>query len=370
VGTVTEVIGDRVWVFGHGMERPSEGSIEMPMATGVIHTIIPQLESSWKFGSASEVVGTFSVDESSGVFGQLGKAPPMPPVNISVSLLGRRSDYHYQIVQHRQETPFWTMISVLYSIIATNGPPELHTIEYKSTVTFENIGQIEIQNITSDQGLFFLLTDIIDPIDVMLNNPFERIRPTRIDVEVQIKEESRLATIVDARLDKLSYRPGETARVFLNLLKFRAGQMDRTIEFTVPADLPDGEYNMSLGGLYQGVAMDRQSKPNLYEPTSISELFQAIKYVSGFKSNRIYAGIEQNRPGLGIKRHVLADLPGSKLAQLQSANPGRVTKIAPLAQFDVPADFILTDAAKLKLKIARDKLVGQEQEEQKQENDY
>ena len=82
LGTCTEVSGERILGFGHQML--GRGSIELPMATGMVHTVIPSLYRSHKIGAAIKTVGTLWGDENSGIFGTCGKAPAMIGLHDSV----------------------------------------------------------------------------------------------------------------------------------------------------------------------------------------------------------------------------------------------------------------------------------------------
>ena len=55
IGTVTEVLGDRIYGFGHPFNN--EGAIALPMGAGTIKGIIPMLQTSIKLGAALAATG-------------------------------------------------------------------------------------------------------------------------------------------------------------------------------------------------------------------------------------------------------------------------------------------------------------------------
>src|SRR2546430_13363212 len=65
IGTVTEVLGDRVLAFGHPFF--SEGEVSLPMGSGYIHTVIANLMNSFKLGSATGMQGTLHTDQLVGI---------------------------------------------------------------------------------------------------------------------------------------------------------------------------------------------------------------------------------------------------------------------------------------------------------------
>ena len=54
-GTVTEVVGDKIYAFGHFLL--GYGRIDLPMATGKVHTVVSNMASSFKLTSVDETVG-------------------------------------------------------------------------------------------------------------------------------------------------------------------------------------------------------------------------------------------------------------------------------------------------------------------------
>lgn len=354
VGTVTELIGNHVWVFGHGMGSPSEMRIKMPLSAGVIHTVVATLASSFKLGSAGKPIGTFYVNEGSAVYGRLGKAPAMPAISVIVNSDNTRREYNYKILQDRFYTPLLTLLCTGNSILARSGLPELYTLEYKAVIHFETLGKLELSNTSSDGSILSSLLDVVDPIDIMLNNAFAREKTVKVDVEINVRPESTRVKMLRAHLDKISYRPGEKATINLKLQKYRGKKFDYELAFTVPDDVPDGVYKVRLGGLDTALVQDRKGYPHLYEPTNLQELFSLIKRVSRFQANRIYLAFDKKRPGLGIHKQTLLDLPSSKLAQLRDADTGLVSNITSVERIDYPCPFVLADTTTLRLTVSRE----------------
>src|SRR5438552_15002868 len=80
IGTCTEVLGDRIWGFGHAFNN--EGPVSLPMGSGQISAVIANLNSSFKLGSLTKLRGTLTGDQTVGVTGKVGDAPPMVPMEI------------------------------------------------------------------------------------------------------------------------------------------------------------------------------------------------------------------------------------------------------------------------------------------------
>ena len=62
VGTATEVVGDKVYGFGHSFL--GYGPVNLPMATGQVHAVVSSVARSIKLASVVKIVGAFTRDES------------------------------------------------------------------------------------------------------------------------------------------------------------------------------------------------------------------------------------------------------------------------------------------------------------------
>ncbi len=67
-GTVTEVIGNRVYAFGHPFFNL--GPIAFPMTRAYIHTLLPSMTSSMKIATTGDVIGTVHQDRATTIAGR------------------------------------------------------------------------------------------------------------------------------------------------------------------------------------------------------------------------------------------------------------------------------------------------------------
>jgi hypothetical protein len=80
-GTVTEVVGERVYAFGHPFLNL--GPIEFPMTRAYVHTLLPSLLSSMKIASTGSVIGTIRRTAHDGRR-HLGPGPEMIPIQMTL----------------------------------------------------------------------------------------------------------------------------------------------------------------------------------------------------------------------------------------------------------------------------------------------
>ena len=82
LGTCTEVLGDRVYGFGHAFNN--EGPVTLPMGSGQVNGVVATLSTSFKLGSLTRERGRLTADETVGVAGRLGESAPTVPVELKV----------------------------------------------------------------------------------------------------------------------------------------------------------------------------------------------------------------------------------------------------------------------------------------------
>jgi hypothetical protein len=352
IGTVTDATGDQVWGFGHAFF--AQGPMELPIAPGIIHSIIPNQISSFKLGSPFKPVGTLFADQTTGVAGKIGPIPALIPLTVNVNFDGPIRTFHYQLALHEKLTPLITMMCINESVVSRKNLPEFHVVRYHGSVTFDRFGTVDISNISSDADLGSLLADVVEPINLMMNNDFQRVKFTAITMDVDIRPVSEKATILQAKLDKPYYRPGAEAKVEMIFTRLRGPEFSQAVTFTVPSDLPDGEYELSVGGMENGIMADRKSYPYLYKPNSAKDIFEMIKRIESFRGDKFYLALNTKEEGLGIRRYGLKELPGSKLQQLQEADPALTDKFSSSRSIEIPAKFVVSGQEQLKLVISRD----------------
>lgn len=353
IGTVTDVHNDKVWGFGHCFF--AQGPMELPIAAGRVHAIIPSMDSAFKLGSPFEPIGTLYSDQNTAVAGAIGPIPKLSTMDIKVNFDGNIKTYHYNMAMHEQLTPLLSMVCVQSSVVCNKELPELHTVRYSGTIDFGKFGKVDINNISSNADLGMVLADVAEPVEMMMNNEFQRVKFQKIDLNVEILPQSLTASIRQARLDRSEYRPGDKARVDMILTRMRGPELVHTIEFTVPSDLPDGTYSLTVGGLPTAMQADRQSNPHLYKPESSEDLYHMIKRVLSFRSDRFYLALDSRETGLGVRHYGLGNLPGSKLNQLEQADPSLTQKFTTMRLEQIADKYVVSGSSQLQLVIARNK---------------
>ncbi|MHC4675921.1 MAG: hypothetical protein ACYTBZ_25810 [Planctomycetota bacterium] len=331
LGTCTEVIGDRVLGFGHSMH--GRGSVELPLATGMVHTVIPSVLRSSKIGSAVKTVGTLWGDETTGVFGVLGKSPAMIDLEVAVDDIRGLQTYRYQVAHDKEFSP-------LLMAIETD---------------FEGLGVFRTGNMTSQDNVYAVEMDLVMPILSMMNAPFGKARISGVRAKVTVKEGARLARIDQATLPKTIYKPSETVAVRVRWFHHhrRPFYTYQTYSLSLPSDLPDGKYKLSVGSMVSHLTGLRKEKPHLFRAESLSQVLRVLNRIGSFSENRVYMRLILPASNLAVKQVEMPELPSFRRQILSESKRSDVHDFTEAKVVQHPTDFMVSGNRSFEIEVSR-----------------
>jgi hypothetical protein len=353
LGTCTEVIGDRVLGFGHSMF--GDGSVELPVATGMVHTVIPSVQRSNKLGASLNIVGTLWGDEYSAIFGTTGRAPVMIPYEVDVTDLRGKRSYRYEIVQEQYMTSVMLSIGALEAIYANSAPPIEHTVKYAVEVDFKEMGTFRTDNFTSLSGVFGIIFDVQLPVMAMMDSPFGRAKVDRAKVSLTIEKGARLAVLNEAVLSKKIYKPGETVRIRVRWFhpNRKPSYTHESYDLKLPNDLPDGEYTLVACSASGHLESLRLEKPHWFRVKSLSQMLEAFNRVGSYPENRLYLRLALNRGGLAVDHVEMPDMPSFKREIITASERSDVAPFSEALVKQIETDFAVSGVQSLKIQVNR-----------------
>jgi len=353
VGTCTEVLGGKAYGFGHPFT--GTGPIELPMCAGEIQGVIANLVTSFKLGSASRAVGTLLSDESSGVAGRLGAAPPTAPIQWKVRYADGSLDriYRFNAVIHPQFTPLLASAAAYGALSASRELPHYNTIDYRITIVFSDDRKVQLADRMVNVDPMSLFSAMGMPISVATENPFGRILVKSIEGEVEIKDGAATAELLHAGTSRQVYRPGETVKFFATLRPFRSLDVVRELEFVLPAEIPDGSYTLVVSELARFLADEQTASPFRFTAAKLDDIFSAINDLSSLRSDALHLRLMQNSPGVAVGRSSLPRLPGTHRQMLLASGRSDVVAYMPSTARHVPSDWVVSGAVELPIQVNR-----------------
>jgi len=317
IGTVTDVVGDKVYGFGHGFL--SHGVIDLPMATGYVHTVVSNVMCSFKFASAIEIVGALTIDESAAVQGQIGAKAKMIPLVITVDRYNdtEKRVYNCRVANNRLLTPLLLRSAVAGAALMLGSLPPDHTVEYKVIIGVEGTEPITFENVSTSIGLDEMLREGTGPVAILLNNPYEKVDIKSIDFDVRIVPKNISSRIWSVDLSDSRVKTGQQLDVTVVVESFLAEKKEYHCSLKIPNELTPGKYDLIVCGGYGYQEFLIKAAPYKFVPQNLTTLVEAMNNLLTIGRDKLYCLLVLPPAGVAMEKAELPDLPATKILLLQ-----------------------------------------------------
>jgi hypothetical protein len=354
IGTTTEVLGGKVYGFGHPFNN--EGKVTLPMGPGSINHIVATLSTSFKLGTIVGPAGTITADRSVGIAGEMGKSPQLAPIDLHVSYDDGSADerYHFESIVHPRFSPLLAGMAMMSALSGTNDLPQYNTVDYDIEIQFSNGKTIKLSDTLANGSDRDLFRSIGMPLLTAADNPFERVLLKQVTGKIRVGRDVKLAQIVEVNLPRAKYRPGETLKAFVEFKRFRGGEDIVPVELELPKDLKEGNYQLVISDWTRYMQDEQVSKPFRFTGESINELFDALKDFTSIRQNAIYLRLIRQADGVAIGRTALPKLPSSRRQMLLGAGRSGTTRFISSVTRTMPMDSVMQGSADFVINIDDD----------------
>ena len=354
IGTVTEVIGNRVYAFGH--EFNAEGNVQLPMGVGYIHGIIPNLNSSFKLGSLLHLDGAIYADETTGIAGLIGEVPKTIPVELKVitpnQLAGRT--FKYNLVQHPMFTPQIAPTLLSQALTASRALPTEYTMSYTLKLTFDNGKTITIDNIaTSNTWGGTYLQQVSLPIAAAMENPFRRVKLTGMTGEMTVTANAKSEQLLTCSPAKPTYKPGETVKLNVTTRRFRGDESTRVVELPLPRDLKEGTYSLCVSDSDTFQTQEGYTSPYRQKMDDIDSVFAVVQDYLKPRADVMYLRLISQKAGVSVGRIGLGSMPQSQLLLLGSTGRTDIGGFVSSIVKKIPLDCCLSGSAVVQIVVSK-----------------
>ncbi len=323
VGTITEVLRDdqgnidQILAFGHGMM--SQGPTRLPMASGFVHFVQPSIQTSFKMGGSLRVIGSLVNDESVAVVGRPGLQPLWRNVAVDVRWPtdSKNRRFEYRIVDHPQYTPILAAYAIVFSLLSDTELPPHASLDLDATLHFAGGRTLEIAAVLPEASAFEVLFTVAPMVGTLIDNPFEPLALEAMESTVRVAPTPRSAQLVNVRVESAKVKPGDTVVVHTQYKPFRGEVQTHRSEIKLPADLPDGQYPVIVGGASSYQELLYRTQPHRMRITDIDGLFEAVSETASVNSDALFTMlVMDSKQGVAVGRTALEQLPGSRAAML------------------------------------------------------
>ncbi|MDT8903775.1 SpoIVB peptidase S55 domain-containing protein [Anaeroselena agilis] len=252
MGTVTYTDGNKILAFGHPFLK--KGNTGYFLTNAYVFTTVKGLENSFKVGAIGPAVGIVDQDRGAGIAGQLGVYPSVVPLRVNVTdrALGTSRDAIIQVVQDEQLFPILTAASVLSILEKTADRVGAGTAK----ITFE----ISARNMPGDvfkrENMFYspanigemAISELYELMALLAANQFQAVDVIDVQVDATVDPERRTATIMEARSNVASAKPGEKIEIAVSLKPYRGEMITVKVPFTIPRNQQPGPLTLEVRG--------------------------------------------------------------------------------------------------------------------------
>ncbi|MHC5083073.1 MAG: SpoIVB peptidase S55 domain-containing protein [Planctomycetota bacterium] len=317
IGTVTEIIDDQVYGFGHSFR--GNGAINLPMASGRVHTVVASRVSSFKFASAGPIEGALLFDQAAAIRGTIGQAPKTIPLNITVNRYNDPNPRTYQctLASDRVFTPMILQVALVGAAQMQGPLPFQHTVKYENKINLKNADPIVINNHSSGQKFNQMAMETYSAVGLMYNNPFQEVEIESIDATIDITPDNLTASMWSATLSNTRVKPGQTVTASITMKSYRAEESQISIDLKIPDNLPAGKYQAQVLGAteYQGFMV--KHAPHQFKASDMDSLYKALNRILVNPRNTLHIVMPVPSTGIVLRQQELGHLPPTKMLLMQ-----------------------------------------------------
>ncbi|MHC4808072.1 MAG: hypothetical protein ACYTBX_17685, partial [Planctomycetota bacterium] len=322
-GTVTEVIGDKVYGFGHSYL--GYGSVDLPMATGKVHTVVSNVALSFKVASVVEIVGALMTDEGAGTLGRIGVKAKMIPLTIRMDRYNdtEKRVYNCQLANNRLLTPMVLRLTVAGAALYLGDFPPDHMIEYKVAIGVGGAKLITFENVSTDLGLAEMIRESIGSVVLLMNNPYKKVDIESIDFDIRIVPRSIVSHIWSLDLSDSIVKAGENIEIGVVVESVRMEKKKYQCGLKIPEDLAAGKYELTVCGWQDYMLFLQKTVPYRFMAPNMPRLIEALNYSLGFGRDKLYFLLVLPPRGVAVEQAELPDLPATKAKRTLKIQPYR-----------------------------------------------
>ncbi len=353
-GTVTEVRGDTVYGFGHSFL--GYGPVNVPMATGKVHTVISSIYRSFKLASVGETVGALTTDESMAILGRVNAKAKTIPLTIGIDRYNdiEKRVYNCTMVHDRLYTPMLLRSAVIGAALQLGDFPPDHMIEYKVSIGVEEAESINFENVSTAFGLNELIIESIGSIVLLMNNPYKEVDITSIDFNIRIVPKSIVSHIWSVELSDSKVKAGENIEIGVVIESVLAGKKKYRCTLEIPEDLAAGQYELTVCGSADYERFLLKAVPYRFVAQSFPDLIEALNYSLGVGRAKLHFLLVLPPGGVSLEKAELPDLPATKALVLQNTKrPLRIQPYQHWIEQSLETGTVVIDKKVMKIRVEK-----------------
>jgi hypothetical protein len=350
-GTVTRVVGNRFYAFGHPFFNL--GKVAFPVSKASIIDVVPNYQSSFKLSSIVQYVGKITEDRTSGIKGEIGSFPELIPIKVTMNYL-KPVEFEVKIVKDKLLTPL-LVYNVIANIISTEAKAygEL-SLKVSGAVYLKNGKSVRYDDVFSDQNSGGNLSMMYASLTyILIDNPIKNFEIDSIKLEITPFEKNRVARLKRVIASKYRAKPGENISFTLYYKPSEGKMKKENISVPVPPLKKGSKLYILIGDSKTLQKFETQTyKDGFRFPSDEASLMRALNNIR--KNNIIYFKVLTLKKSVFINGYDYSGIPPSFFSFILPAQKDynyTYPKVTTFKDYALPIDYKFEGSALIKLEI-------------------
>jgi len=280
IGTVTYREGDKILALGHPFLK--KGEVSFLLSAVYIYHSLPNMVMPFKLGAPLNLVGKIVQDRETGILAILNSYPRIIPLKIQVTDVSSGLSYQMGVQMINDYDLLEPLVSNITVQAIDNALDRIGagTAQVEIEIKGEREGQELLRKnmyYSSDDIAIQAITEMPEIIDLIVNNYFEMVNLTEINIDIKIDNKKKIGKIEEIVLEDSSIKPGDYLEAKIKIRPFREELIEKTMTIQIPSDTPPGEALLMVNG---GSGLDNQQEDSVnggkQDYKSLEEIFKDI----------------------------------------------------------------------------------------------
>ena len=315
IGTLTWVGDGRFVGFGHPMFFL--GATNLPATGAYIHQVIPVQIASFKLGTPTSAMGAVRQDRLAAIAGTLGQVPDMLPVRVALRSAAGDRAFRCEVLRHPELSASFVRSVLVNALETTEKLFGDATLRMRSHIALTDGRTVEREQMySSGVALLNAAIDAVQPVEVLLNNPFAGLTLDSLHFELEIGETLAQARITGLRLSPPEPKVGQRVSLQATLQPHRAEPVTERLALDLPAHLEPGSFVVRVGSGVASTGWDAARRPDALVPRNAADLLALLERTGA--ADELVVEIFRAGAGFTVDGRELPGLPPSALAVLSA----------------------------------------------------
>ena len=260
IGTVTYREGDKVLALGHPFLK--KGEVSFLLSAVYVYHSFPNIVMPFKLGAPLNLVGKIVQDREAGILAILNSYPRIIPLEIEVTNINTGLSFQTGVQIINDYDLLEPLVSNITVQAIDNALDRIGagTAQIEIGIKGEREGQELLRKnmyYSLDDIAIKAITEIPEIIDLIVNNYFEMVNLTEINIDIKIDKKKKIGKIEEIVLEDSSIKPGDYLEVKIKIRPFRRELIEKMLTVQIPPDTPPGEALLIING---GAELDNQKE--------------------------------------------------------------------------------------------------------------